>query len=63
MTQNKRQKNMSVSQNYIIYHIEYGDKRSQKDNSLSLLHHPFWLQLILASFDHYFSTFKITLFG
>ena len=30
---------------------------------VGLLHHPFWLQLILAPFGHYFSTFEITLFG
>ena len=32
-------------------------------NIEGLLHHPFWLQLILAPFGHYFSTFEITLFG
>ena len=30
---------------------------------VGLLHHPFWLQFILAPFGHYFSTFKISLFG
>ena len=24
---------------------------------VGLLHHPFWLQLVLALFGHYFSTF------
>ena len=32
-------------------------------NFVGLLHHPFWLQFILAPFGHYFSTFKIALFG
>ena len=32
-------------------------------NIVGLLHHPFWLQLILAPFGHYFSNFEITLFG
>ena len=30
---------------------------------VGLLHHPFWLPLILAPFGHYFSIFEITLFG
>ena len=32
-------------------------------NFVGLLHHPFWLQLVLALFGHYFSTFSCYMFG
>ena len=32
-------------------------KIDRNGNFVGLLHHPFWLQLILAPFGHYFSTF------
>ena len=32
-------------------------------NFVGLLHHPFWLELLLALLGHYFSTFSTTFFG